>query len=96
MTKIIVKSFEEELGSELFVVTSETKTKEEILKCCRIAEKYAGMCWDDIEEQKPDEHWKTMVEWREGCNGIETFNAYLEEFCECKVEPLEYDFAYEW
>lgn len=96
MTQIIVKSSEEELGSELFTVSSKTKTKDELIDCCRIAEMYAMLSWDSIEEEKPDKHWRTMAEVRDECNGIETFNYYLEHFCGCVVDDITCDFEYEW
>ncbi len=94
VNSIIVKSYEEELGSELWAVSSLTKSKEEILKCCEIAALYAG--WIDEEEEHPDENFDYMVEYRENSNGEDTFNHYLEKFCDCTVTAVCYDFEYEW
>lgn len=97
-TQYIVKTYEEELGNEYFIVTVPNGTDEdEVYKNLEMAEKYVHVDFDDNPDDY-DEHFEDMVECREDCNGTETFNYYLEEHCGYKVEDVtdNYDFWYEW
>jgi hypothetical protein len=53
---------------------------------------------DDVflTEEEYDEHFEEMLNFREQTNGEETFNYYIEKVCGWKIEPLEFDFTYEW
>ena len=97
-TKYIVKSYEEEIGAELFVITVPEGTPEnEVYKNLEMASKYATVSvYDDNDDNYYDEHFEDMVAFRNDTNGIETFNYYLEEYCGYKVTELTYDFEYEW
>ena len=97
-TTFIVKAFEEELGTEYFLVKVPKGTDEsEVYKNFAMAAKYATVnCSDEPSEY--DEHFEDMVECREDCNGTDTFNYYLEEYCGYKVSETKgnWDFQYEW
>lgn len=96
-TVYIIKSYEEELGAESFMVTVPEGTPEsEVYNNLVMAEKYATVSIYDDKEDGYDEHFEDMLEFRQDTNGIETFNYYLEEYCGYKVETFTYDFEYEW
>ena len=95
-TEYIIKAYEEELGSELFIVTVPMGTNEsEVYKNFIMAEKYATVD-DSYSADEYDEHFEDMLAFRQDSNGMYTFNYYLEEYCGYKVKPLIYDFDYEW
>lgn len=95
-TKYIVRAYEEELGSALFVVIVPERTdEEEVYKNFKMAEKYASVDYYDNPNEY-DEHFEDMLKHREEDNGMYTFNYYLEEYCGYKVEAFTYDFEYEW
>lgn len=95
-TQYIVKAYEEELGSELFmVIVPEGTDGVEVYQNFEMAQRYATVyAGDDANEY--NEHFEDMLKFREESNGIDTFNYYLEEYCGYKVKPFRYDFEYEW
>lgn len=95
-TTYIVKAYEEELGSERFIVTVPNGTsRTEVFEKFLMAEKYATVCSNDNADEY-DEHFEDMLRYREDSNGVDTFNYYLEEYCGYKVESFVCDFEYEW
>jgi hypothetical protein len=97
-TQYIVKAYEEELGDEYFLVTVPEGTDEsKVYDNLEMAAKYARVNFDN-EPEYYDEHFEDMVSYREECNGTETFNYYLEEYCGYTVTETRYDFnfQYEW
>lgn len=95
-TKYIVKAYEEELGENYFLVTVPEGTEEDdILNNFEMAKKYANVDYEDNPDGY-DEHFEEMVTFREGDNGMSTFNYYLEKHCGYKVEDFVYDFCYKW
>lgn len=92
----IVKSSEEELGSDLFIVRVPLGTDEkEAHRNFKMAAKYATV-FDGDSADEYDEHFEDMLAFRQDSNGMYTFNYYLEEYCGYKVKPLICDFDYEW
>ena len=98
MTEYIVKSYEEELGSELIIVTvPDNVSKEEVFRNFEMASKYANLRYVEDEERNDyDEHFDEMADYREENNGEDTFNYYLKEYCGYGVEYLRHDFEFEW
>lgn len=95
MRKYVVQAYEEECGTDVFVISSD-KTEEETMTIIRMAAKYARVCDDyDIEEGiiKYDEYYETIINNSE-C-GLSKFQQYI-ELKGLKIEPIIYDYAFEW
>ena len=97
MTKYVIKSFEEECGTEyLYLYVPEGVSKEDVTSAVIMASKYAKLCDYEDDRSKYDEHFEEMFEVFEKSNGQETFIYYLSNICGWKVEFLTYDFEFEW
>lgn len=98
----IVKSCEEELGSELFVVTVPANVPEsEVYAAFDKASKYTGCFEGGLPEEEGvveyDEHFMEAVKKEyENYNGLDRFFAYLEDFYGWKATGLDYDYEFEW
>lgn len=100
MRQYIIKSYEEELGEEFWIVkVPNGVSHEEAYKVFEMAEKYAHYMDTslDIDEgiAEYDEHYEVMAEEYENSQGQEAFNVYL-ELHGFEVESMDYDFEYEW
>jgi hypothetical protein len=94
--ELIIKSKEEECPDGYWRVRVPAYVTEESLKAkLEMAAKYSTITDCDTEEEY-DEHFEEMFNFREQTNGEETFNYYIEKVCGWKIEPLEFDFTYEW
>ena len=95
-TTYIVKSNEEELGSEVFKVTVPIGTpEEEVYKNLKMAAKYAVYFDESAEASDYDEHFEEMLEVRDSENGVYAFQYYM-SLCGYVVEPFSIDFEFEW
>lgn len=97
-TEYTVRAFEEELGSEYFIITvPEGTSEEEVYANLEMAGKYASIN-DGCKEEDYDKHFKTMVRMREECCGTECFEYYLKKFCKYKVKCVSdiCDYEFEW
>ena len=95
MDKYIVKAYEEELGTELYVVNS-NKTQEETMEILKMAARYSTV--DDsleIEEgvEEYDEHYEEIINILD-C-GLYKFEHYV-KLKGLEIESLIYDFEFEW
>lgn len=99
MRQYIIKSYEEELGEEFWIVkVPKSVSHEEAYRVFEMAKKYARMdAYLEVDEGivEYDEHYEAMAEEYENGNGMYTFNAYL-ELHGYEVESMDYDFEYEW
>ena len=107
MTDYIVKSYEEELGAELLIVSvPDNVNKDEVFENFEMAARYASSHFDydkeanewytDEDREEYDEHFDEMADYREESNGEDTFCYYLKKHCGYKVEYLRHDFEFEW
>lgn len=90
-----VKAFEEELGTNLYIVTSD-KSEEETMAILEMAAKYSTVDTDlDIEDgiAEYDEHYEEIINNQE-C-GLYKFEQYV-ELRGLKIKPLDFDFEFEW
>lgn len=100
MRQYIIKSYEEELGEEFWIVkVPNGVSHEEAYKVFEMAKKYAYYMDTSLDEDEGiaeyDEHYETMAKVFEDENGMDTFNAYL-ELHGFEVKSMDYDFEYEW
>ena len=100
MKQYIIKSYEEELGTELWIVkVPEDIPEKEVFKVFEMAKKYAYYMDTSLDTDEGiaeyDEHYEAMAEEYESSQGQETFNAYL-ELHGFEVKSMDYDFEYEW
>lgn len=102
MKTIIIKSYEEELGGELFKLYIPDNVKQSTIdKALDMASHYACVYDDEIDEEYAedyglDEHWKKFMKRYNSCNGIERFFGYLELVYGWKYEDITYDYEFEW
>lgn len=94
--EIIIKSKEEELPDAYWRIKVPLYVTEENLKAkLEMAAKYSLITDCDTEEDY-DEHFEEMLNVRENNNGADTFNYYIQNVCRWNIEPLKFDFEYEW
>lgn len=100
ISKYIVKSKEEELGEEIFVVdVPNIISKETVMKEFAMASKYATM---DVSLSEKDgikeynKHYEEMARAKESLNGMYAFNYYITKICGWHLRPIKVDFEYEW
>ena len=102
MKEMIIKSYEEECGSELHKLFIPNDTSdEEINKALDMASNYAIASCDILDEEEAedyglDEHWKEVYKLWKDCNGIERFFGYLDVVYGWKSEELTYNYEFEW
>ena len=100
MSQYIVKSKEEELGEEIFVVSvPDIISKETVMKTFEMASRYASEYLylsekDGIKEY--DEHYEEMARTRDTTNGMYAFNYYITKICGWNMRPIKINFEYEW
>lgn len=90
-----VKAFEEELGANLYIVTSD-KSEEETMAILEMAAKYSTVDTDlDIEAgiAEYDEYYEEIINNQE-C-GLYKFEQYV-ELRGLEIKPLNFDFEFEW
>ena len=96
MQEFIIKSMEEECEDCYWKVTvPDYVSKENVMEKFKMAAKYSTITDCDTEEDY-DENFEEMLNFREQSNGECTFNYYIENVCGWKIEPLNFDFVYEW
>ena len=91
----IVKAFEEELGTNFYIVTSD-KPKEATMAILEMAAKYSTVDTElEIEEgvTEYDEHYEKIIENQD--NGLYKFEQYV-ELRGLQIRPLVCDFEFEW
>ena len=98
MKDIIIKSYEEELGNELYVLHVPKNTESnELKKALDMASKYAKATQvdnkDDATFYELDENWQKA--WYDG-NGIERFFNYLKVVYDWDYDDITYDYEFEW
>lgn len=95
--KVIVKVSEEELPDEFYEITIPVgMSKEQFEKVYDIAVMYSTIAeYDDPEDY--DEHFKEMLDFRQNCNGIQTFIEYM-NICGFDVHQVytHYDYEFTW
>lgn len=100
MSKYIVKSKEEELGEDIYVIdVPNIISKETVMKTFEMASKYATMDLSLSEEEgikEYDKHYDEMARARETSNGMYAFNYYITKICGWYMRPIRVDFEYEW
>lgn len=98
MKDIIIKSYEEELGNELYILHVPNNVNSESLKSALdMASKYASATevysQEDADYYELDNNWKKA--WYDG-NGIERFFNYLKVVYGWNYDNLNYDYEFEW
>lgn len=91
----VVKAYEEEIGTELYIVTSD-KPKEETMEILKMAARYSTVDAElEIDEgiAEYDEFYKEIVD-NQDC-GLHKFVQYV-ELRGLKIKPITYDFEFEW
>ena len=97
MKEYIVKSFEEECGSDFWrVFVPEDIDIDVVMEKFKMASKYAAYFDEEDNRDDFDKHFDMMLDYKEENNGIDAFNYYITEVCGWKIEPLMVDFEYEW
>jgi len=95
MKDYFVKAFEEECGTDLYIVSSD-KSEEETMEILEMAARYSTVYSDmEIEEgiAEYDEYYEEIINNEE--SGIYKFEQYV-ELRGLKIRPLFYDFEFEW
>lgn len=98
MKDIIIKSYEEELGNELFIlhIPSNTDSKK-LQSALDMASKYASALEvynkEDADYYGLDNNWEKA--WYDG-NGIERFFNYLKVVYNWDYDSINYDYEFEW
>ena len=91
----IVKAFEEELGTNFYIVTSD-KPKEETMTILEMAARYSTVDTElEIKEgiAEYDEHYEEIINNQD--SGLYKFEQYV-ELRGLKIRPLVCDFEFEW
>lgn len=103
MREMIIKSYEEECGSELYKLYIPNDIKEKDLeKALDMASRYASVLDWYVDEEvandyELDEHWKEFFKnGNNDINGIERFFGYLEMAYGWESQEITYDYEFEW
>ena len=97
MKEYIIKSFEEECGSDFWrVFVPENVEFDVVMEKLKMASKYAIYFEEDADKCDYDEYFDIMLDYRSESSGEDAFNYYVTEICKWKIEPLQIDFEYEW
>ena len=93
--KFIVNTVEDTMIEEFVVLVPEGVNEKEAVANIEKAAKYATVTdCDDAADW--DEHFDEMVYQRKEYGEAEAFKYYLCECCGYSVEPIIYDFSFEW
>lgn len=103
MLSYLVKSCEEVIGNEYWVVTFPEKyNSRQCRKALETAIRYAQATPESLdnlsidEKANFDDFLQRAKEILEDMNGQEAFNAYLKEKHQCTIRPLKVAYTYTW